>query len=135
MWKCICFAVLTAIALWAQEKQVKEVAVQPTPMNSGRIMFKEYCASCHGLDGRGYGPAATALKRPPADLTELTRRHGGKFPGGYVAMTLKNFTQPAHGSGEMPVWGPLLSSVSRDTADLQLRINNVVSYIESIQAK
>jgi mono/diheme cytochrome c family protein len=135
MRKCICLSLLTGIGLWAQEKQIKEVPVQPTPMNSGRTMFKEYCASCHGLDGRGDGPAAAALRKPPADLTELAHRHGGKFPSGYVAMTLKNFAPSAHGSGEMPVWGPLLSSVSRDAADLHLRINNIVSYIESIQAK
>ena len=35
-----------------------------------------YCASCHGLDARGNGPAAFVLKTTPPDLTALAKRHG-----------------------------------------------------------
>src|SRR5690348_9880341 len=131
-----CFAVcLGVLALQAQEKEIRRVPVQPTSMSSGQEMFKTYCATCHGPDGKGNGPAASALKKPPADLTQLARKHNGKFPDAYVAAKLKSVDQPVHGSKEMPVWGPLLSSVSHSEAEAQLRISNIVAYIASIQAK
>jgi mono/diheme cytochrome c family protein len=133
---CFSFLVLAAIALHAQETPaIKRVPVQPTPMTSGKEMFKTYCATCHGPGGKGDGPAATALKKAPADLTQLTRKHNGKFPDAYVAAKLKNVDEPVHGSREMPVWGALLPSVSQGEAETQLRINNIVQYIASIQAK
>ncbi len=76
-------------------------------------MIKAYCASCHGISGKGNGPAASALKKAPADLTLLARTNAGKFPEEAVGNFLPDF--PAgqfHGSAEMPVWGPLLTSVS-----------------------
>src|SRR6516164_11583378 len=60
----------------AQEKQVKKEPIQPAPANSGAEMFKQYCAVCHGPTGKGDGPAASALKQPPADLASLAKRHG-----------------------------------------------------------
>jgi mono/diheme cytochrome c family protein len=132
-----CFAILLgSIALLpAQQKEIKKVPLEPTSMTSGRDMFKAYCATCHGAGGKGDGPAASALKKLPADLTLLARKHDGKFPDGYVATTLKAVDEPSHGSKEMPVWGPLLSSVSRNNAETQLRVANLVQYISSIQAK
>ena len=127
-------ALLGGIA-FAQDKEVKRVSVEPTSATSGREMFRTYCATCHGPDGKGDGPAASALKKTPADLTQLARKHNGKFPDAYVAAKLKSVDEPVHGSTEMPVWGPLLSSVSRNPGEAQLRINNLVAYIESIQAK
>ena len=47
---------------------------------AGRDSFGVYCASCHGADGTGHGPAASALRTQPADLTILARRNGGVFP-------------------------------------------------------
>jgi mono/diheme cytochrome c family protein len=132
-----CFALLlsAAVLLHAQEKEIKKVPLQPTSMSSGQEMFKTYCATCHGAGGKGDGPASSALKKAPADLTQLSRKHDGKFPDAYVATKLKAVDQPSHGSKDMPVWGPLLSSVSRDGAEAQLRISNLVKYLETIQAK
>ena len=132
---CCCLMILAVLALRAQEKEINRVPVQPTSMTSGQEMFKTYCATCHGPDGKGNGPAASALKKPPADLTQLARKHNGKFPDAYVAAKLKSVDQPVHGSREMPVWGPLLSSVSHSEAEAQLRVSNIVAYIGSIQAK
>ena len=44
------------------------------PSNSGKQMFSSYCAVCHGADAKGNGPAASALKTPPADLPSWRRR-------------------------------------------------------------
>src|SRR5579859_8263395 len=51
---------------------------------SGKTMFKQYCASCHGTDGKGRGPATPTLNTRVPDLTTLTKRHNGKFPFEYV---------------------------------------------------
>ena len=42
--------------------------------------YQLYCASCHGPQGRGDGPRAAELSRPPADLTRLHERHGFPLP-------------------------------------------------------
>ncbi len=40
-----------------------------TGIAGGAVLFPQHCASCHGAEGRGDGPAAKALADPPADLT------------------------------------------------------------------
>ncbi len=44
---------------------------------AGRQLFLQTCASCHGNEGKGDGPAAAALSPKPADLTTGTFKHGG----------------------------------------------------------
>jgi mono/diheme cytochrome c family protein len=132
----ICVMLFSAFGLVAQQKTIKEVPVEQTSPVSGVQMFKAYCASCHGISGKGNGPAASALKKAPADLTLLARTNAGKFPEEAVSNQLRLSNETVHGSAEMPVWGPLLTSVSGgDHAQVQLRIHNLVTYIQSIQAK
>ena len=128
----------------AQDYQIKKTQVKPTSPVSGAQMFKEYCAVCHGPSGKGDGPVATALKVPPPDLTTLAERHDGKFPDDYVSNVLKIGVQnPAHGSGEMPVWGPIFDTMNRwkalcpgkDETPVTLRITNLTNYLKSIQKK
>jgi mono/diheme cytochrome c family protein len=128
----------------AQANQIKKTQVKPASPVSGAQMFKEYCAVCHGPGGKGDGPVATALKVPPPDLTTLAQRHDGKFPDDYVSNVLKNGVQnPAHGSGEMPVWGPIFDTMNRwkalcpgmDETPVTLRITNLTNYLKSIQKK
>jgi mono/diheme cytochrome c family protein len=104
---------------------------------AGRDLFEFYCASCHGRDGKGRGHVASALKTPPPDLTVLTQRNGGKFPAARVddAIRGKNPKSTAHGSSEMPVWGPIFKGLDNRNDVNEERINNLVKYIESIQAK
>jgi mono/diheme cytochrome c family protein len=121
----------------AQQPEVKHVPMKPTSAASGQEMFTNYCAACHGKDGKGDGPAATALKVPPADLSTLSKRNDGKFPHDHVSATLRGEASlPAHGSKEMPVWGPLFWQMSHGhAAEVQQRITNVTKYIETLQAK
>jgi mono/diheme cytochrome c family protein len=116
---------------------VKHVPISQTSATSGKEMFTNYCAVCHGKDGKGNGPAASALKMPPTDLTTLAQKNGGKYPSGHVAAVIRGQAQtPAHGSQDMPVWGPLFSSISQGhESQVQQRVTNLVSYIETLQAK
>ncbi len=68
----------------------------------GGDMYRAYCASCHGVDGRGNGPSAYTLKSTPTDLTKL-RAADGKFPAVKVQTILSEVGIPAHGSAEMPL--------------------------------
>jgi mono/diheme cytochrome c family protein len=69
-------------------------------------VFVQYCSACHGVHGRGDGPAAPALQPPPADLTRITQRHDGLFLVTALTAVIDGQTViPAHGSREMPIWG------------------------------
>jgi mono/diheme cytochrome c family protein len=131
---------LLAIATWAQnqpQKVIKHVPVTTTSPSSGEEMYKAYCAVCHGVDGKGRGPAADALKVPPTDLTMLSKNNGGKYPGLKVAATIRGEANlPAHGSREMPVWGQLFWTMSKGhESEVQQRTVNLDKYIEGMQAK
>ncbi len=116
---------------------VKHVPITTSPSNSGKEMFKSYCAVCHGADGKGDGPAASAMKTPPPDLTVLAKKEGGKFPSAHVAAVIRGQAGPAsHGSQDMPMWGPLFSSISGGhEGQVQQRVSNLVKYVETLQVK
>ncbi len=116
---------------------VKHVPINRAPMNSGKDMFNSYCAVCHGTDAKGAGPAASAMKTNPVDLTALAKKSGGKYPASHVASVLRGQAITAsHGSQDMPIWGPLFSSISQGhEAQVQQRIANLVNYVETLQTK
>jgi len=114
-------------------------AGQPAPLIiesiSGEDSFNFYCATCHGRDGRGAGPVATALNTTPANLTALTRRNRGIFPRAEVIsfVTGTGRALPSHGPGDMPVWGPIFRALERSDPRVRIRIENIADYIESLQ--
>jgi mono/diheme cytochrome c family protein len=128
---------LGAVLLPAQDNtKIKKVPVTASAAASGKEMFGAYCASCHGVAGKGNGPAAGALKKQPADLTTLAQKNGGKFPTARVMSSIQDGVQDSHGSKDMPVWGPVLSAVSNNSPMMVTqRISNLNAYIESLQAK
>jgi mono/diheme cytochrome c family protein len=113
------------------------IPVNRTSPTSGQQMFTSYCAPCHGVDGKGHGPAAAALKMQPTDLTGLLKKNHGKFPDTHIVTVLQFGTDvQAHGSAEMPVWGPILGHMNAtNQQDKQLRISNLSRYLESIQVR
>jgi mono/diheme cytochrome c family protein len=117
-----------------------QVDVTPTfvpPSMSGRDIFRYYCATCHGRDARGDGPVAASLKTPPANLTKLAASNGGTFPVDRVKAVVTHgpADAPAHGTSDMPVWGPIFQSLDPSDAVARARIDNVVTYLRSIQLK
>ncbi len=129
---------LFALALAsAQETKVKKVPAPQTSAASGQEMYKAYCASCHGADGKGNGPAAPAMKTAPTDLTQLAAKNGGTFPELKVYAAIKgDTTLAAHGSKDMPVWGPIFRSVSAGReSETHMRLVNLTNYVRSLQGK
>jgi mono/diheme cytochrome c family protein len=119
----------------SQEKTtIKMVPPTNVPASSGSEMFKTYCAVCHGTSGKGDGPAAQALKTAPPDLTQITRRNNGQFPELKVQGSITmDHDVSAHGSREMPVWGPVFRSIETGDSIWRLRVQNLTQYIRSIQ--
>jgi len=134
-------SIVVGIGYADQSQPTAKVVVQvnKTAATSGKQMYVSYCAPCHGVNGKGNGPVSSALKMQPTDLSALTKNNGGKFPSEHVVSILQFGTaNPAHGTSEMPVWGPVLSRM--DSAYTQndvkaLRISNLTHYLESMQAK
>jgi mono/diheme cytochrome c family protein len=128
---------VAAVAM-AQEvkKTIKKEPIPVTSAASGEEMFNNYCAACHGKEGRGDGPAASEFKTPPTNLALLAKNNNGKFPSSYVEEVIRTGPRDAkaHGSKDMPVWGTLFSSIS-DAETVRLRIHNLSDYIETLQAK
>jgi mono/diheme cytochrome c family protein len=101
----------------------------------GQDLFKFYCSNCHGTDGRGSSPRSS-LQKPPPDLTTLSRRNGNVFPRERVRTTVTRggtAESPGHGTNEMPVWGAIFRGLDPSDTMVEVRIGNLVQYLESIQ--
>lgn len=126
----------------AAEVAAPEPAANGLELQLGAEDFRIYCATCHGIDGKGQGPVAEFMVLPPRDLTELAKRAGGKFPADLMARVIDGRAEvKAHGGRDMPVWGdyfgaekPQASQTVKE-AEAQARIHALVAYLASIQAK
>lgn len=102
----------------------------------GPDLYRAHCAACHGSDGKGDGPVAPALKEKPSDLTVLAKNNGGRFAEDRVRKFISGEEVSAsHGSREMPVWGPIFHQIENDQDFGNVRLQNLVKYLESVQQK
>lgn len=104
-------------------------------IESGRDTYVFHCAACHGRTARGDGPVAPALKIVPPDLTTIAKRRGGRFDDAEVTMFIVGRRRAAHGTSEMPVWGPLFRELNPYDSRVDVRLSRLVDYLESIQVK
>jgi mono/diheme cytochrome c family protein len=129
--------VITAVLLAAATARADNAA-DPLLGDMGAQTYQQHCTACHGLGGRGDGPAAPALRTPPSDLTRIAARRDGVFPAGEIAKVIDGrFHITAHGSREMPVWGEhfgmgipeteLSESIARG------KVATLVEYLKRIQ--
>jgi mono/diheme cytochrome c family protein len=128
-----------SIGLNSAQSTSPKVVIQVRSVSpvDGKQMFTSYCAPCHGRHGGGGGPVAPGLRKPPANLTEIARNHGGRFPESQVVSVMEAGV-PSSGNlpSQMPVWGPVFAGISHLGAnDKDLRILNLIRYLESIQAR
>lgn len=137
----------------AQAGETKRVKLRLRPVASvkGVDLFRAYCVQCHGKEGKGDGPLAKDLRKPPADLTRIAERNGGNFsrvgvaryimgdrPGSVTGLDKdRNPVVTRNGvADDMPLWENHFSKLYPNT-DLAnpLRFDNLAQYVESIQAK
>jgi hypothetical protein len=119
-----------------QALEIKAVPYAAIQSIEGGENFTAYCAVCHGMDGRGSGVAAPAMRAAVPDLTMLAARHNGRFDAAAVEYAIRGTAKmatPAHGTTEMPIWGRVFAPLPADQPVASMRVKNLVRYIESIQ--
>ncbi len=143
----IALATLTilAVGLAAAEEPLPKITDAPLTwktlaLGDGEQLYGEICAVCHGVGGKGDGPAAPALRAVTPDLTVLAAQNGGVFPFDEVQRAISGESEvAAHGTRQMPIWGTAFTDVRYDRKPSQrkafarLRIYDLATYLESIQ--
>jgi putative copper export protein/mono/diheme cytochrome c family protein len=81
-----------------------------TAIVHGARLFAANCASCHGADGRGDGPAAQSRPQRPADLTA---EHFWAHSDGELYWYISNGFRADDGAVVMPGFAGALSSAAR----------------------
>ena len=130
-------AVVFAMTLCAAAQAANHLPAVLRPVD-GASIYRNNCAACHGVEGRGNGPVSKALKEGIPDLTTLSQRNNGVFPAVHVR-TIITFGAgellSAHGSKDMPIWGPFFHEIEFDRDLGQVRLENVTRYLECFQRK
>ena len=78
---------------------------------AGKKTYDMLCFTCHGMTGKGDGPAGAAIKPPPRDFSvgdfKFDANKDGK-PGTDedLALVIKNGAGPYGGNVMMAPWGP-----------------------------
>jgi len=135
MKRAILGALLGCWVAGAQSQNVRPEAEHLIASLDGKTLFLTYCAVCHGKSADGRGPMTSVLKVHVADLTEIAKKNGGKFPFARIQKRIDG-TEPTgmgHGTKEMPIWGPIFSQVTTDQDFGRVRIYNLTKYLEGIQ--
>ncbi len=128
----VAFAVY-ATASGEEQQPMGAAPVAAGDVPSGNDLYVSHCAVCHGLDGRGQGPLAQAMKLVPADLTQIAAKHDGTFPDAKVSDVIRNGGAVlGHGSTAMLPWG-LYFSERHNPAVGKARIKALVGYLKSLQ--
>ncbi|HUJ93980.1 MAG TPA: c-type cytochrome [Terriglobales bacterium] len=129
------FAALTWLTL-PSPAQTRSDSPRLVPLDGAQI-YLNHCAACHGNDARGHGPATVSLKHKVPDLTSIAQRNGGTFPYNRVKAVIAGTDEPptAHGSREMPIWGPVFHDFEWDQDLGEVRLQNITDYVESLQRK
>lgn len=149
-------AAIALVTLWSIQPAAqtpppfpRRAPLKPISSVDGKDLYKAYCAQCHGPEGKGDGPAAAGLKTPPADLTQLAAKNGGKYDKKGVELFIKGdrpgtwlggddrgnpIIMTPNGPDEMPAWGLILRRMWPDEP-LAIRCGNMAQYIGKLQAK
>ena len=103
----------------------------------GAVLYTEYCATCHGLDGRGGGPMAGVLMIKPANLTELSAANGGSFPLERVVKRIDGRDPLVSHGSPMPVYGQFFGydaeAALEGSASTVQPVADLVAYLKEIQ--
>jgi mono/diheme cytochrome c family protein len=133
----VLLAGLFAAASTSPDDKTKGKAQEPVRLTAslkGVDIYRAHCAACHGADGKGDGPVAPALNSRLPDLTTIAQRNGGTFPAARLKKIIAgDEAVSAHGSREMPVWGPIFHQIQEDRDYGEIRLQNLTNYLKSIQ--
>ena len=71
-------------------------------VDRGKVIYKEYCAQCHGFTGKGDGPGASGLEPKPAIHANIPFE---KMPTDYLYNVINHGGAAMGKSPSMPYWG------------------------------
>ena len=126
--------ILTACCItWVSSAQGADYAA-----SSGEELYRRFCASCHGVEGRGDGPVAASLRVEVPDLTRIASRARGMDPRERIVRVIDGrHIIGAHGTRLMPVWGEDLARLEIGNPDAerstQILIGRLADYVSSLQ--
>ena len=105
---------------------------------SGADLYRRFCASCHGVEGRGDGPVAASLRAEVPDLTLIAQRgHDGELRDRIIRIIDGRYVIGAHGTRVMPVWGEDLTLLELGNPDAErsteIIIGRLADYLLGLQ--
>jgi len=118
---------------WANAASAADYAAM-----SGEELYRRFCASCHGMQGRGDGPVAASFRVEVPDLTQTaSRMRGADMRDRIVRIIDGRYIVGAHGTRIMPVWGEDLARLEIGNPDAerlsQLIIERLADYVTGLQ--
>lgn len=99
---------------WALEPEMQSRIKLTENQAKGRYHFLQYCASCHGPDGRGNGPTSQTLNRRPPNF--LAPAPAGLQNSLDIAGVVKTLNEGLPGS-QMPSFTHLPDDVKQQIAE------------------
>ena len=132
----IAVAVLWTAPIFGADAGSPNAAPAGDAITAGRSTFQQFCAACHGRDGRGNGPIVQFLLRDPADLTHIRARNMGVFPKdtlGSILLAPSRNAAPEGVPTQMMIWGPIFQSMDNDRRRALARVEELLTFLESIQ--
>lgn len=109
--------------------KIRYAPITRTSPGDGQKMYEQYCAVCHGLNGRGNGPAAPGVAAPPMDLVDVPRSRIRNVLDDNIAWRV-------HEKAGMPYWYDSFRWLDKgDSAGLSdMRVTALVSYVKRLQS-
>lgn len=98
-------------------------AAAPADSDPGLAKFQQFCATCHGPEGRGDAPAAASMNPKPRNFHDAAWQ--GKVTDEHIAKVIKEGGAAAGLSATMPAWGGALSD-----DDIQAVVKTIRSFKE-----
>ncbi|NIP19024.1 MAG: c-type cytochrome [Xanthomonadales bacterium] len=123
----------------AGETVVREKALtwEDVARLDGPELYANLCAACHGVSGKGDGPAAKLIDKAVPDLTVIA--NGSRFPHKQVEIAISGNKRSSHGTIDMPAWGdqfrylrPGWNAFLRDNYARE-RIHTLATHLETLQ--
>ena len=133
-----CKTIILATALLFRSSPLAD-AQEMEVIAGGELEYQNYCAVCHGVDGKGQGVMSKYLTVRPADLTQIAKNNGGTFRFWQVYRTIDGREEVrGHGTRDMPVWGDRFRAQaggndSGSRAQAAGRLLGLVFYLQHIQ--
>ena len=139
------FVASVSLGAFAAETGATGVVIKQVPLTyqdialkDGHEMYDQLCAVCHGVTGRGDGPAAPALSNPVPDLTQFGAQTGSAYHA-QLESVISGTDRTVHKDiVGMPLWFREFQYVRRDkfghprTTYANLKIHSLAEYVEEL---